>query len=100
MLRNHVVGKPGAQMFAQADWSQDPRLRRNAARHNMYIVRLCRPQMHGRLAHIGMIDKIGLDLAQLYAKATQFDLVIYTTQIFQDPILAVAGQVSSLVQTR
>ena len=67
VLRNHVLRQACPQMLAQAERSQCPRLRRHAARDNAHVVRLDLPQMHGHLAHLRVLGKHRLDLAQLDA---------------------------------
>src|SRR6267143_3568708 len=99
ILRNHVLGQPGTHVLAQADRSQPPCLRRHAARHNAYVVRLDRPQMHGHLAHLRVLGKNRLDLAQLDAKAPHLDLAVASAAELDTPIGQVAAQVPCSIDT-
>ena len=76
VLRNHVLRQACPQMLAQAERSQCPRLRRHAARDNAHVVRLDLPQMHGHLAHLRVLGKHRLDLAQLDAVTTDLHLIV------------------------
>ncbi len=94
---HHVVGQRRCQPGAQGRGiGAGPVLRRDVGDEPRAAFAR-RRQGHG-LAHLGLLQQAGLDLAQLDAEAPHLHLVVDAAQVFQLPVLAPAHPVAGAVE--
>src|SRR5580704_10942237 len=93
---NHIFRKPRSERFAER--SHVARSSRDYIRRDPLISRFVLPDDDDRLPDARLLLENGLDLSQLNSKSAQFDLLVFTTQVFEVAFGQLANQIARAIQ--
>ena len=96
LRRDHVVGQLLGQVCNHLCLPRFKRLLQHQVTHQVGTVH----RQHRGFADIVEFQQARFDFAQLYAQATQFDLVIDSPGIFNHAIVAITREVTGAIQAR